>query len=60
MVPVRPCAPAVALFGAVNSDQLAALAGACAAGARQEALAQVATVRRVRALYGMGFANSVN
>ncbi|CAN5294653.1 hypothetical protein BH10PSE13_BH10PSE13_21480 [soil metagenome] len=60
MISTRPCAPAVALFGAIISDQRVALAGACAADARQEALAQAATVSRVRALYGMGFATSIN
>jgi len=60
MAPARPCAPAVALFGAIDGERLAALAGACAADARREALAQVATVRRVRALYGMTLSNSIN
>jgi hypothetical protein len=60
MVPARPSAPAVALFGAIGSDHMAILARASTAEARQAALAQEATVRRVRARYGMVFSSSIN
>lgn len=59
MATIRPCAPAVALFGARSSVSPELLANACLMSAAERASVE-AVALRVRAAYGMSFAATMN